>query len=113
MPKSNQRWQPPSHTMRNSANRTKSDAHIAKGPGAGMEEGSAAAAKFMADQVNEAIGAAAVPDKPTPGEKEIADKTRELLIAQNAANATQLQELATQKELLTEFRQNKFQRFRF
>jgi len=87
-------------------------ADIAKGPGAGMEEGSAAAAKFMADQVNAAIGAAAVPDKPTPGEKEIAEKTRELLIAQQAANATQLQELETQKELLTEFRQNKFTRFR-
>jgi hypothetical protein len=87
-------------------------ADIAKGPGAGMEEGSAGAAKFMADQVNAAIGAAAVPDKPTPGEKEIADKTRELLIAQQAANAKQLEELATQKELLTEFRQNKFTRFR-
>jgi len=87
-------------------------ADIAKGPGAGMEEGSAAAAKFMADQVNEAIGAAAVPETPTPGEKEIAEKTRELLIAQQAANAKQLEELATQKELLTEFRQNKFTRFR-
>jgi hypothetical protein len=87
-------------------------ADIAKGPGAGMEEGSAAAAKFMADQVNASIGLVAVPETPTPGEKEIAEKTRELLIAQQAANATQLQELATQKELLTEFRENKFTRFR-
>jgi hypothetical protein len=87
-------------------------ADIAKGPGAGMEEGSAAAAKFMADQVNAAIGAAAVPETPTPGEKEIAEKTRELLIAQQAANATQLQELETQKQLLIEFRENKFTRFR-
>jgi hypothetical protein len=87
-------------------------ADVAKGPGAGMEEGSAAAAKFMADQVNAAIGAAAVPEKPTPGEKEIAEKTRELLIAQQAANAAQLQELETQKALLEEFRQNKFSRFR-
>jgi hypothetical protein len=87
-------------------------ADVAKGPGAGMEEGSAAAAKFMADQVNAAIGAAAVPETPTPGEKEIAEKTRELLIAQQAANAAQLQELETQKALLEEFRQNKFSRFR-
>jgi len=87
-------------------------ADVAKGPGAGMEEGSAAAAKFMADQVNAAIGAAAVPETPTPGEKEIAEKTRELLIAQQAANATQLQELETQKQLLIEFRENKFTRFR-
>jgi hypothetical protein len=87
-------------------------ADVAKGPGAGMEEGSAAAAKFMADQVNAAIGAAAVPETPTPGEKEIAEKTRELLIAQQAANAAQLQELETQKALLEEFRQNKFTRFR-
>jgi hypothetical protein len=87
-------------------------ADIAKGPGAGIEEGSAAAAKFMADQVNATIGAAAVPDKPTPGEREIAEKTRELLIAQQAANAAQQEELATQKALLEEFRQNKFTRFR-
>jgi hypothetical protein len=87
-------------------------ADVSKGPGAGMEVGSAAAAKFMADQVNASIGAAAVPETPTPGEKEIAEKTRELLIAQQTANATQLQELETQKQLLIEFRENKFTRFR-
>jgi hypothetical protein len=41
---------------------------VSKGPGSGIEAGSQQAAKFMADQVNQAIGAAAVPDKPTPGE---------------------------------------------
>jgi len=87
-------------------------ADVSKGPGAGMEAGSAAAAKFMADQVNEAIGAAAVPEKPTPGEQEIAEKTRELLIAQQEANAKQLEELETQKQLLQEFKQNKFMRIR-
>jgi hypothetical protein len=82
------------------------------GPGAGIEAGSAQAAKFMADQVNQAIGAAAVPEKPTPGEAEIAAKTRELYIAQIAANTAQQEELKVQKDLLDEFRKNKFQRFR-
>jgi hypothetical protein len=83
-----------------------------RGPGAGMEVGSADAAKFMADQVNAAIGAAAVPPTPTPGEKEIADKTRELLVAQLEANRKQEQQLEQQKMLLAEFRDNKFMRTR-
>jgi hypothetical protein len=54
-------------------------ADIAKGPGSGMEEGSAEAAKFMADQVNAAIGAAAMPDQATPGEAElIAEAKRQM-----------------------------------
>ena len=85
---------------------------IASGPGAGMEVGSAEAAKFMADQVNRSIADAVVPEKPTPGEKEIADKTRELLIAQREANAKQAEQLAEQKKLLAEFRENRFTRAR-
>ena len=77
-----------------------------------MEVGSAAAAKFMADQANRAMAIDAVPERPTPGEKEIADKTRELLVAQREANVAQTKELETMKELLTEFRQNGFRRLR-
>jgi tape measure domain-containing protein len=85
---------------------------VSAGPGAGMEVGSADAAKFMADQVNAAIGAAAVPQTPTPGEKEIAEKTRELLIEQRQNNKKQEEQLKTMKDLLTEFKGNKFTRIR-
>jgi tape measure domain-containing protein len=85
---------------------------VSAGPGAGMDADSAASAKFMADQVNRSIGAAAVPDLPTPGEKEIADKTKELLLAQREANKKQDEQLRTAKELLQEFKENKFQRIR-
>jgi hypothetical protein len=84
---------------------------VAKGPSS-MEQGSGEAARYMADRANAAIGAAAVPEKPTPGEKEIAEKARELLVAQREANAKQETQLATMKELLTEFRQNGFRRVR-
>jgi hypothetical protein len=84
---------------------------VAQGPSS-IEAGSAEAARFMADQANARIGAAAVPEKPTPGEKEIADKTEELLIAQREANAKQEQELQTMKLLLDEFKENGFRRVR-
>jgi hypothetical protein len=85
---------------------------VSAGPGAGMDADSAASAKFMADQVNRSIGAAAVPDLPTPGEKEIADKTKELLLAQRESNRKQEEQLLATKELLAEFKENKFTRIR-
>lgn len=85
---------------------------VQRGAGAGIEAGSEQAAKFMADQVNARIGVAAVPERPTPGEKEIADKAKELLAAQREANAMQSQQLQTQMRLLEEFRENKFTRIR-
>lgn len=85
---------------------------ISAGPGAGIEVGSAGAAKFMADQVNAQIGAAVVPEKPTPGEKEIADKTRELLLAQRAANAEQARQSEVMREQLAELKENRFTRIR-
>jgi hypothetical protein len=85
---------------------------VSAGPGAGMDADSAASAKFMADQVNRSIGAAAVPDLPTPGEKEIADKTKELLLAQRESNRKQEAQLTATKELLAEFKTNGFRRAR-
>jgi hypothetical protein len=85
---------------------------VSKGPGAGMEVGSAAAAKFMADQMNAALGAAAMPEKPTPGEKEIADKTRELLLAQRAANEEQRRQSEVMRQQLAELKDNKVTRIR-
>jgi hypothetical protein len=84
---------------------------IAAGPSS-MEFGSAGAAKFMADQANARIGAAAVPDRPTPGEKAIADKTQELLIAQREANNKHDKELEAMKLLLVQFKENGFRRVR-
>lgn len=85
---------------------------ISAGPGVGIEVGSAGAAKFMADQVNAQIGAAVVPEKPTPGEKEIADKTRELLLAQRAANAEQARQSEVMRQQLAELKENRFTRIR-
>lgn len=85
---------------------------VSAGPGAGMEAGSAEAAKFMADQVNDRIGAASVPPTPTPGEKEIADKAEELLLAQRDANTKQDEELKVMKDLLVAFKDNGFKRAR-
>jgi hypothetical protein len=87
-------------------------AEISKGPGGGMEVGSAAAAKFMADQMNAALGAAAMPEKPTPGEKEIADKARELLLAQRAANEEQRRQSEVMRQQLAELKDNRFSRIR-
>jgi hypothetical protein len=85
---------------------------VSRGPGSGMEEGSAEAVKFMADQVNAAIGAAVVPDMPTPGEQEIADKTEELLIEQRESNRKQGEQLEQTKLLLAAYKENGFKRVR-
>jgi len=53
-------------------------ADVAAGPGAGIEVGSAEAAKFSADQINRQMSVAAVPDQPTPGEVQIAWKAEQL-----------------------------------
>jgi tape measure domain-containing protein len=84
---------------------------VSAGP-TSIEVGSGEAAKFMADQANARIGAAAVPAKPTPGEAEIARKTQELLVAQRAANVAQDKELKTMQDLLVQFKQNGFKRAR-
>jgi len=67
---------------------------VAKGPGSGMEVGSAEAAKYMADQVNAAIADAA----PTQGEKEIIAK--------------QDDQTKVLKDVLDELKQNGFKRLR-
>ncbi len=54
-------------------------AEVAKGPGAGMEFGSAEAARFMAQQANAAIGQATLEDKPTAGDEAIVEQLKKLL----------------------------------
>jgi hypothetical protein len=55
------------------------------------------------------MAAMSVPPTPTPGEKEIAEKTQELLVAQHESNNKQQQELDTMKQLLVAFKENGFQ----
>lgn len=85
---------------------------VSKGPGAGIEANSSQAAKFMADQVNRQIGAAAVPEQPTPGEDQIVRKAGELLVAQREANTRQDEQLTVMREQLAELKENRFTRIR-
>lgn len=87
-------------------------ADVARGPGAGMEVGSAEAAKFQADQVNKQIGAAAVPDQPTPGEVQIAWKAEQLFREQQAANALASRQITIMESQLRETQENGFRRIR-
>jgi tape measure domain-containing protein len=85
---------------------------VTAGPGAGMEVGSAEAAKFSADQINRQIGVAAVPDQPTPGEVQIAWKAEQLFREQQATNAAAQRQIAIMESLLSEARENGFRRIR-
>jgi len=85
---------------------------IAKGPGAGIEAGSAEAAKFAADAVNASIAKRAVPDDPIVFQRDIAVKTAELLLVQREANDIQRQELEMARLQLAELKDNKFTRLR-
>lgn len=87
-------------------------ADVAAGPGAGMEFGSAEAAKFMADRANQQIGVAAVPDMPTPGEVQIAWKAEQLFKEQQAANEKSERQIKIMESLLSEARENGFRRIR-
>jgi tape measure domain-containing protein len=87
-------------------------ADVAAGPGAGMEAGSAEAAKFSADQINRQMSVAAVPDQPTPGEVQIAWKAEQLFKEQQATNAAAQRQIAIMESLLAETRENGFRRIR-
>jgi tape measure domain-containing protein len=84
----------------------------AKGPGAGIEAGSAEAVKFAADAVNASIAKKAVPDDPIVFQRDIAVKTAELLLVQQEANDIQRQELEMARLQLAELKDNKFTRLR-
>lgn len=85
---------------------------VARGPGAGMEIGSADYVNFFADRANATIAKAAVPDDPVVLQRELARKTAELLLAQREANARQAQQIELAKLQLAELRENRFQRIR-
>jgi hypothetical protein len=85
---------------------------VSRGPGAGMEIGSAESAKFFADQVNRQIGASVVKDEPAVLQKDIAKKTAELVIAQREANAKAQQQIELAQQQLAEMKENGFRRIR-
>ena len=87
-------------------------ADVARGPGSGMEAGSAEAVKFAADAVNARIAGAAVPDSPHATAKDIAAKTAELLIAQREANDLQATQIQLAEKQLAEMENNGFRRLR-
>ena len=87
-------------------------ADISRGPGAGMEAGSAEAAKFAADLVNQRIGGAVAPDLGTPGEMAIVEKAAELFREQKATNAKADKQIVLLENLLTESKANAYRRFR-
>lgn len=87
-------------------------ADVAKGPGSGMEVGSAEAVKFAADAVNASIAREAVPNDPAATNRDIAAKTAEILIAQREANAKHERGIRLAEQMLEEMQQNGFRRIR-
>jgi len=90
----------------------KQRAEVAAGPGSGIEVGSAEAAKFSADQVNNRIGAIAVPEMATPGEEKIARKAEELFHAQKITNEKAEEQIRLLRDMLAEAKDNGFRRIR-
>jgi tape measure domain-containing protein len=87
-------------------------ADVARGPGTGMEVGSAESVKFAADAFNMSIAKVAVPDEPMVLQRDVARKTAELLILQRQNNVQQEQAIQLARQQLTELKENKFTRFR-
>ena len=84
---------------------------VAKGP-SGFEAGSSEAMRFLSEQSNALMAAVAVPNQPTPGEKEIAEKAaEEMRRQQDEAKKRSLILLELQK-LNVNVVENKVQRVR-
>jgi hypothetical protein len=87
-------------------------ADVARGPGGGMEAGSAEAVKFAADAINVSIAKVAVPEDPMLLQRDVAKKTAELLLAQREANLKAQQQIELAQMQLEEMKQNGFRRIR-
>ena len=84
---------------------------VARGP-SGLGAGTNEAARFLAEQSNALMAAVAVPNQPTPGEKEIAEKAaEEMRRQQDEAKKRSLILLELQK-LNVNVVENKVQRVR-
>jgi tape measure domain-containing protein len=81
-------------------------ADVAKGPGAGMEVGSADAVKFMADQVNNRI-AASMPTEKEPTEKQLLEEARKQLIETQKQTQIQQHQETKLKELIAATRETR------
>lgn len=83
---------------------------VAKGPGSGMEVGSAEAAKYMADQVNAAIGDSVVPDKGSPTQEQLVQEAGRQSIILEEANRKQDENTKKLDELIEIQRGNGWRR---
>jgi tape measure domain-containing protein len=86
-------------------------ADVAKGPGSGIEVGSADAVKFMADQVNNRI-AASMPTKEEPTEKQMLEETRKQLIEAQKQTQIQQHQETKLKELIAATRETRTRQIR-
>jgi hypothetical protein len=73
---------------------------VAKGPGSGIEVGSAEAAKYMADQINAAIGDSVVPDKGSPTQEQLVQEAGRQSIILEEANRKQDETIKKLDELI-------------
>jgi tape measure domain-containing protein len=85
---------------------------VSKGPGGGIEAGSAEAVKFVADQINQQIGAKTVQEEMLVTNRDIAKKTAELLLAQREENEHAEAQIELSRRILAEMQNNGFRRIR-
>lgn len=83
---------------------------IAKGPGSGMELGSAEAAKYMADQVNAAIGDTVVPENANPTQEQLVQEAGRQSIILEDANRKAEEQVKKLDELIEIQRANGWRR---
>jgi hypothetical protein len=84
---------------------------IAQGP-TSMEAGSSDAAKFMADQVNARIAAAAMPERKEPTEKEILSEAKKQFLEAQKQTAIQEEQKKALAAILENAKENGFRRVR-
>jgi len=85
---------------------------VSKGPGGGIEVGSTEAVKFVADQINQQIGAKTVQEEMLVTNRDIAKKTAELLLAQREENEHAEAQIELSRRILAEMQNNGFRRIR-
>jgi len=85
---------------------------VSKGPGGGIEAGSAEAVKFLTDQINQQIGVKTAQEEMLVTNRDIARKTAELLLAQREENEHAEAQIELSRRMLTEMQNNGFRRIR-
>jgi hypothetical protein len=83
---------------------------VAAGPGAGMEQGSAEAVKFLADQTNARMAAIAIPEQRKPTQTEILEEIRRQFAETQKQTALAAKQEKILLNILTVVDQNGFRR---